>query len=248
MRRIVHLPGGTSHVSSPSLSSFAVKVTNVFGPIASSVGRRQANGPERVKPPNQPNSRLGRQCRECGRRRPAWGRPSRRCPRSSSPPSAAARVSPRIAAALRPAFSVQTIFCIDSSGLIHGPPLPFQPASLFMFTSMPSRAASEQDVLEQFAPLRAGERHGPDAGALIDFHNQHAADARRLHRLQIGGDALAGEIAVQPEPVDPGLGRLRRTDELRGTDRRPSLARPPPTRRRTSNIPAIASSGARNTS
>ena len=63
-------------------------------------------------------------------------------------------------------------------------------------------------MLEQFEPLRAGEGHRPDRRALIDFHNQHAADARPFHRLQVGGDALAGDVAVQPEPIDPGFGGI----------------------------------------
>ncbi len=48
--------------------------------------------------------------------------------------------------------SLQTTFCMACSGLIHGPPLPFQPASLFMLTSSPSRCASLLHVLEQLAP------------------------------------------------------------------------------------------------
>ncbi|RYG48159.1 hypothetical protein EON79_05305 [bacterium] len=39
-------------------------------------------------------------------------------------------------------FSVHTTFCIESSGVIHGPPLPHHPASSFMFTWRPRRAAS----------------------------------------------------------------------------------------------------------
>lgn len=39
------------------------------------------------------------------------------------------------------------------SGVIHGPPLPHQPASLFMLTSSPSRSASPQTCLKR-------SRHG----------------------------------------------------------------------------------------
>ena len=42
-----------------------------------------------------------------------------------------------------------------------------------------------------------------------------AADAGALHRLQIGGDARLGDIAVVPEPVNPRPRRGRRPDELR---------------------------------
>ena len=53
----------------------------------------------------------------------------------------------------------------------------------------------------------------PDGRALVHLHDQHAADADALHRLQVGGDPLAGDVAVEPEPVDPRPGRGRRLRE-----------------------------------
>src|SRR5205085_7440088 len=43
---------------------------------------------------------------------------------------------------------------MDKSGVIHGPPLPHQPASLFMLTSNPRRWASPQTCLNK--PSHAG--------------------------------------------------------------------------------------------
>ena len=80
----------------------------------------------------------------------------------------------------------------------------------------PQPAGFGDHVLEQLAPLRTGERHRAQRNALVDLHNQHAADADAVHRFKIGGDAFAGDVAVQPEPIDPRLGRFGRGKELRG--------------------------------
>lgn len=41
------------------------------------------------------------------------------------------------------------------------------------------------------------------------IHDEHAADAHALHRLQISGDAVGGDIGVVAKPIDPRP-RLRR--------------------------------------
>ena len=112
--------------------------------------------------------------------------------------------------------TLQTTRCMESSGVIHGPPLPHQPASLFMLISRPRRWASRAGVLDEVAPQRAGETGRPRRGALIGFHVEHAADADPLHGLQVGGDAVAGEVAVERKPINPGPGRGGRLEEVRG--------------------------------
>ena len=62
------------------------------------------------------------------------------------------------------------------------------------------------DVLEQAAPQRAAKRRVAFGRALVHLHDQHAADADALHRFEVRGDAVAGDVAVQPEPIDPRPG------------------------------------------
>ena len=61
-----------------------------------------------------------------------------------------------------------------------------------MFTSRPSRCASAQTKLEQFAPLRAAEGRRARRRALVHLHDQHAADAARC---------IASRSAVMPSRV-----------------------------------------------
>ena len=141
---------------------------------------------------------------------------------------------PRRVSGRRPRSLLATTFCIDSSGLTHGPPLPFQPASLFMFTSRPSRPASATTCLNSSRHLVAHEADRSDGRPLIDFHDEHAADAHAPHRLQVGGDAFARDVAVEPEPIDPRSGRVGRLEETLhkriGVLRCGSLGRPSRTR------------------
>jgi len=45
--------------------------------------------------------------------------------------------------------------------------------------------------------------------------HQHAADPLAFHFLQVARDRLLGDVAVDPPPIDPGLGRVgRRTERL----------------------------------
>ena len=52
-------------------------------------------------------------------------------------------------------------FLLRSSGVIHGPPLPHQPASLFIFTSRPSRWASVSTNLNNSRHCGPANRAGP---------------------------------------------------------------------------------------
>ena len=67
-------------------------------------------------------------------------------------------------------------------------------------------------VREEGAPLVAHELHRA-AGDPADvyLHQDHAAEPRLLHRREVRGDPLAGEVPVHHEPVRPrprGVGRL----------------------------------------
>ncbi len=64
-------------------------------------------------------------------------------------------------------------------------------------------------VFEQTAPLIAHERNGPAGNPHVDFHNDHAADARRLQRLEVGRNPFTTEVAVHDEPIDPRSSRGR---------------------------------------
>ena len=61
------------------------------------------------------------------------------------------------------------------------------------------------------APLRAHEFHRTPRNPDIHLHQDHAAQSRPVHRLKVRRDSLAADIAVHPEPIDPGprgIGRL----------------------------------------
>src|ERR1017187_6980725 len=70
-----------------------------------------------------------------------------------------------------------------------------------------------ENKLKQFPPLGAQEAGGSFRDALVDLHDQDSADADAVHRLEIGGDAFARNIAVRPEPINPWPGRVRRIGE-----------------------------------
>ena len=117
-----------------------------------------------------------------------------------TPSVAAARR--RTAAAATTLVSVQTMRCMDSSGVIQGPPLPHQPASLFMFTSSPSRCASAQMCLKR-------SRHSGPAKAAGPWARPGRSPCRarrrcrRVSSLPDRRDAVAGDVAVQREPIHP---------------------------------------------
>ena len=50
---------------------------------------------------------------------------------------------------------------MDNSGVIHGPPLPFQPASLFMLISKPEPFGLTAGVADHLHPQRPGEIRRP---------------------------------------------------------------------------------------
>ena len=66
-------------------------------------------------------------------------------------------------------------------------------------------------VAEEFQPLRAQELHGAARRtSRADLEDQHAADAGRLHRVEVSLHALARRVAVHEVPVHPRAGGVRR--------------------------------------
>ena len=158
-RTTVHLPAGTSQVEPAVLRIGPSDRRSSVGRMiaARPAGRYTSAGSGReVLAARRPPCRWN--VRRCLVVAAGAGKASTRdvpiVARHSSP---AAPASARNAAGLARLVSVQTTFCIDSSGVIHGPPLPHQPASLVMFTSSPSRLASAQTCLNSSRHLRAGE-------------------------------------------------------------------------------------------
>ena len=70
-----------------------------------------------------------------------------------------------------------------------------------------------RDMLEQLPPPGLTERRHPFRSALVHFHDEHPADADALHRLQVRGDAIAGDVTVEPEPINPRPGGRGRVGE-----------------------------------
>ena len=71
-------------------------------------------------------------------------------------------------------------------------------------------------MFEKSPPLGAHKLHRPLRDAHVDLHQEHAADACSLHGLEVGGNALAGEVAVHNEVIHPRPRRRRRVLEARG--------------------------------
>ena len=59
--------------------------------------------------------------------------------------------------------------------------------------------------------IRGAGRRGE---AFDHVHDDDAANARALHRFEVGGDAGLGDVAVVPKPINPRPGRGRRRGEL----------------------------------
>ncbi len=89
----------------------------------------------------------------------------------------------------------------------------------------PTRARPERDLQseliglvhglpEQSLPGGTHERHGPAGNPEADFQENRAADARDLHRLQVGRHALAVEVAVHEIPINPRPGRVGRSSKI----------------------------------
>ena len=90
----------------------------------------------------------------------------------------------------------------------------------------PEPARLGDDVPEEVTPASAHEIDRAHRGTLVHFHDQHAADADAFHGLEVLGDPVAADVAVEPEPIDPGTSLGRRTVKAflegaggRGTDR-----------------------------
>ena len=84
------------------------------------------------------------------------------------------------------------------------------PASVIIHIDLQSQTMGfGADMLKQLAPDRRTERRLAFGRALVHFHDEHAADAGPLHRLEVGGDAVTGQIAIEPEPIHPRSRRSR---------------------------------------
>ena len=51
-------------------------------------------------------------------------------------------------------------------------------------------------MLEEVPPLGAHEVDGASGCALVDLHDEDAADADAFHCFEVGGDAFACDVAV----------------------------------------------------
>ena len=69
-------------------------------------------------------------------------------------------------------------------------------------------------MLEQSKPGGGAEYSRAFGCALVHVHNGHAPNANAFHRFEIGGDAIAGDITVEPEPEDPRARRVGRREEF----------------------------------
>jgi hypothetical protein len=68
-------------------------------------------------------------------------------------------------------------------------------------------------MFEHLTPLWTGERHRSHSNTLIHLHNKHTTDAHALHGFEVGSNAFVCDVAVQPEPVNPGARPARRISE-----------------------------------
>ena len=68
-------------------------------------------------------------------------------------------------------------------------------------------------VFEHSEPGRAAENGWSFGRALVHVHDHDPPNAGALHRFEISGDAVAGNIPVKPKPKNPGASRGRRTDK-----------------------------------
>ena len=92
-------------------------------------------------------------------------------------------------------------------GLLRGDPRSAAaiPAGVIVHVDLQSHAAGfGVDVAEQVAPGLFHEIHRPHRRPLVHLHNESAADAGAPHGFKIGGDAIARDVAIEPEPINPG--------------------------------------------
>ena len=96
-------------------------------------------------------------------------------------------------------------------------PAAARPAGIVVHVDLESQPVGlRHHVPEHRAPRFGHEAMGAGRIAHVAVHEQQAPDAGSLHGLQIGGDALARDIAFEPETIDPRSGRSRRRHKLRG--------------------------------
>ena len=110
---------------------------------------------------------------------------------------------------------------------IHGPPLLDQPAQLWTHSWSPRRSASRIACAIISCHRLAHERDRARGEAAVHVEDLRAADADALHRLQVGGDPLPADVAV--DPVPPGV-RSGRGAAGSGTPARGRLPLPSPPR------------------
>src|SRR5208283_3890081 len=63
-------------------------------------------------------------------------------------------------------------------------------------------------------PLRAEELRTRGSMFIAGLENQDPINSLAFHLLEIFGDALAGDVPVEPQPVGPGLGGVRRHEKI----------------------------------
>jgi hypothetical protein len=59
------------------------------------------------------------------------------------------------------------------------------------------------DVFKQLPPGRRPKSSRPFWCSLVHLHDQHATYPHAPHRFQVRRDAVAGDIPIQPKPVNP---------------------------------------------
>src|SRR5512145_1699694 len=65
-------------------------------------------------------------------------------------------------------------------------------------------------IHKQVSPLVIEELHRSRGDSLADIHDEDAAEPNACDSLEVCGDALARDVAVQPKPKHPRPGRGRR--------------------------------------
>ena len=71
------------------------------------------------------------------------------------------------------------------------------------------------NVFEEVDPGGTGKGDRALRRSLVYFHDDDTADADPVHRLQVGSDPVAVDVAVQPEPKNRRSRRSGRTGEAR---------------------------------
>jgi hypothetical protein len=70
-------------------------------------------------------------------------------------------------------------------------------------------------MLEHVVPLWTAETDGAGRNLLGYVHDQHSAETHALHGFEIGRDAFASDIPVEPKPIYPWTRKVRRANKAR---------------------------------